>query len=58
VSSINKAGGLAAIDSLRLSAMEEGVLDVKLMDCPVPGEGKGEDGVNGCDLTMGLKVSS
>jgi hypothetical protein len=27
--------------------VEEDILDIKLMDCPFPGEGKGEDGPNG-----------
>jgi hypothetical protein len=41
---------LAAIDSLRQSAVEEGILDIKLMDRPVPREGVGEDGLNGGEL--------
>jgi hypothetical protein len=50
---------LAAVDSLRHSAMKEGVLDVELVDRPVPGEGKGEDGADGGELddrTEGLIV--
>jgi hypothetical protein len=41
--------------------MEEGILDVELMDRLVPGEGKREDDANGgvvANLTTGLKVSS
>jgi hypothetical protein len=30
--------------------VEEGILDVELMDRPVPGEGKGEDSANSGEL--------
>jgi hypothetical protein len=42
----DEAGGLAAVNSLRQSAMEEGILEVELMDCLVVGEGEGEDGAD------------
>jgi hypothetical protein len=45
-SGIDEAGGLAAIDSLCQSVVEEGILDVELMDHPIPGEGEGEDSAN------------
>jgi hypothetical protein len=50
-SGIDEAGGLAAVDSLRQSVVEEGILDVELMDRPVPGEG--EDGSNDGELDDG-----
>jgi hypothetical protein len=46
-SGVDKAGGLATVDRLFQSVVEEDILDIKLMDCLVPGEGKGEDGPNG-----------
>jgi hypothetical protein len=55
MSFVDKAGGLAAVDSLCQSAMEEGILDVKLMDRPVPGEGEGEDGANSGELDDGAE---
>jgi hypothetical protein len=58
VSGVDEAGGLATVDSFRQSAMEEGILDVELMDRPVPGEGEGEDGATDGKLDEGLKVSS
>jgi hypothetical protein len=54
-SGIDEADGLATVDSLRQSAMKEGVLDVELMDRAVPGEGEGEDGANGGELDDGAK---
>jgi hypothetical protein len=36
VSGVDETGGLAAVDSLRQSAMEEGILDVELMDRLTP----------------------
>jgi hypothetical protein len=39
---------LAAVDSLRQSAVEEDILDIELMDRPVSGEGK--DSSNGDEL--------
>jgi hypothetical protein len=35
--------------------MEEGILDVELMDHPVPREGEGEDGTNSGKLDNGAK---
>ena len=52
---VDKAGGLAAIDSLRQGAVEEGILDVELMDRPVPGEGEGENGANSGELDDGAE---
>jgi hypothetical protein len=58
VSGVDEAGGLAAVESLRQSDMEEGVLDVELVDRPVPGEGEGEDGTDGGELDDGVEGSS
>jgi hypothetical protein len=55
VSSVEEAGGLAAIDSICQSAMEEGVLDIELMDHPILGEGEGEDDTNGGELDDGAE---
>jgi hypothetical protein len=55
VSGIDEAGGLAAVDSLRQSAMKEGVLNVELMERPVPGEGEGEHDANDGELDGGAK---
>jgi hypothetical protein len=55
VSSVDEADGLAAIDSLCQSAMEEGVLDVEVMDRPIPREGEGEDDTNGGELDDGIE---
>ena len=41
---VDEAGGLAAVDSLRQSAVEEGILDVELMNRPVPGENGANSG--------------
>jgi hypothetical protein len=35
--------------------VEEGILDVELMDCPVLREGEGEDGTNGGELDDGAE---
>jgi hypothetical protein len=35
--------------------VEEGILDVELMDRPVPGEGEGEDGANSGELDDGTE---
>ena len=35
--------------------MEEGILDIELMDRPVPREGEGEDGANGGELDDGAE---
>jgi hypothetical protein len=51
VSDVDKTGGLTAVDSLRQSAMEEGVLDVETMDRPV----SGEDDANGGELDDGAE---
>jgi hypothetical protein len=48
--SVDEAGGLAAVDCLRQSAVEEGILDIELMDRLVTGEGEGEDGANSGEL--------
>jgi hypothetical protein len=53
VSCVDEAGGLAAVDSLRQSAMEEDILDVELMDRQVLGEGEGENGTNNSELDDG-----
>jgi hypothetical protein len=50
VRGVDETGGLAAVDRLRQGAMEEGILDIELMDRLVPGEGEGEDGVNSGEL--------
>jgi hypothetical protein len=47
--------GLVAVDSLRQSAVEEGILDVELMDRPVSGGGEGEDVANGGKLDDGAE---
>jgi hypothetical protein len=53
VSCVDEAGELAAVDSLRQSAMEEDILDVELMDRQVLGEGEGENGTNNSELDDG-----
>jgi hypothetical protein len=45
-SGVDKAGRLAGVDYLYQSAMEEDILDIELMDRPVPREGEGEDDTN------------
>lgn len=58
-SGVNEAGGLAAVHCLGQSAMMEAILDVQLVDRPIPREGKGEDGPNGGSLddrTEGIVV--
>jgi hypothetical protein len=55
---VNEAGGLAAVDSLRQSAVEEDILDIELMDRQ-PRERARERTVRTvANLTTGLKVSS
>ena len=54
-SSVDEAGGLAAVDSLRQSAVEEGILDIELMGLLVLIEGKGEDGMDGGKLDDGAE---
>jgi hypothetical protein len=49
-SEVDVAGGLAAVDRLCQSVMEEGILDIELMDPPVTGEGEGEDDPKGGEL--------
>jgi hypothetical protein len=49
-SGVDEAGGLAAVDSFRQSAVEEGIIDIELMNCPVPGEGEGGNGPSGGEL--------
>jgi hypothetical protein len=55
MSSIDEAGGLAIVYSLCQSAVEEGNLDIELMDRPVPGEIEGEDDTDGGELDDGAK---
>jgi hypothetical protein len=50
VSGVDETGGLALVDRLRQGAMEEGILDIEVMDRSVSGEGEGEDGANGGEL--------
>jgi hypothetical protein len=58
MSFVDEAGELAAVDSLRQSAVEEGILDVELMD-PQSQERARERTVRTmANLTTGLKVSS
>jgi hypothetical protein len=47
MSGVDEPSGLAAVDSLRQSVVEEGILNIELMDHPIQGEGEGEDGSNG-----------
>lgn len=47
---VDEAGRLAAVHSLGQSDMKEYIFDVHLVDCPIPGEGEGEDGLNGGGL--------
>jgi hypothetical protein len=54
-SGVDDAGGLAAVNSLCQSAVEEGILDVQLMDRLVSEEGEGEDGSNGRELDDGAE---
>jgi hypothetical protein len=54
-SGVDEAGGLAAVDILHRSVVEEGILDIELMDRPVPGEGEGENGSNGGKLDDGAE---
>ena len=44
---VEEAGGLLAVDVLLEPAVEEGVLDVQLVDRPAAGDGEGEDGADG-----------
>jgi hypothetical protein len=55
LSDVDEVSGLTTVDGLHQSAMEEGILDVELMDPPVPGEDEGEDGTNGGELDDGAK---
>jgi hypothetical protein len=47
VSRVDKPNGLSAVDYLRQGAMEEGVLHVKLVDRPVPGQSESQDSPDG-----------
>jgi hypothetical protein len=47
-SGVDEAGGLAAVDCLGQSTVEEGILDIELKDRLVPREG--ENGPNGGEL--------
>jgi hypothetical protein len=55
MSSVDEAGGLAAVDNLCQNAVEEGILNVELMDRPVLREGQGEDGSHGGKLDNGAE---
>jgi hypothetical protein len=46
---------MAALDSLCQSDMEESILDIELINCPVPGEGEGENDPNGGELDNGAE---
>lgn len=46
MSGVDKADGLATVDRLCQSVMEEVILYIELMDCPV----SGEDDSNGSEL--------
>jgi hypothetical protein len=50
MSGVDEAGGLAIVDSLRQSVVEECILDVEMMDRPTPGEGERENGSNNGEL--------
>jgi hypothetical protein len=52
---VNEASGLAAADSLCQSVVEEGILDIELMNRPVLGDGKGENGPDGGELDDGAE---
>jgi hypothetical protein len=52
---INKACGLLAVHGFRQGAMEEGVLDIELMNGPVPGVSQSEDSTNGGGLDDGTE---
>jgi hypothetical protein len=56
--SVDKSGRLLAVDNLVESAIEKGILDVKLTDGPGAGDSDVEDKSNGEGLTTGLTVSS
>jgi hypothetical protein len=42
---INKSSGLAVVDGLQKSVMQEHILQIKLMNRPGAGDGQGEHGV-------------
>jgi hypothetical protein len=46
----DEVGVLIVVDRLNQSVVEEGILDIKMMDHPVPGEGEGENVMNGSKL--------
>jgi hypothetical protein len=54
-SGVDEAGGLAAIDHLCQSVEEEGILDIELIDRPVPRECEGEDDSNDDKLDNGAE---
>jgi hypothetical protein len=54
-SRVDETGGLAVVDRLCQSAVEEDILDVLLMDRPVPGEGERVDGLNVGELDDGAE---
>jgi hypothetical protein len=55
VSGVEEASALATVDSLHQSVVEEGILDVELMDRLASGDGEGEDGSNGGELDDGAE---
>jgi hypothetical protein len=57
-SDVNKTIGLCAVNSLIQSTMEEGVLDVKLMNWPIERESNCQNFRMVAGLTTGLKVSA
>jgi hypothetical protein len=57
-SGVVETGGLAAVDNLHQSAIEEVILDIELMDCLVLREGNGELGqTKAFQLHNGIKGS-
>jgi hypothetical protein len=47
VSKVDKPNGLSAVDCLHQGAVEEGVLHIKLVDRPVPGQSESQDSPDG-----------
>jgi hypothetical protein len=50
LSRVEETSGLCAINHLSQHIVEECVLDVELVDLPIPWESKGQDGANRCGL--------
>jgi hypothetical protein len=55
VSSVNEAGGLRAVDHLRECAVEEGILDVELVDGPTSGDSQSQHSPDGGRLDDGAE---